>query len=164
MISAVTLSVPGKITPICIGTILDKVLLHTTLSHIGGDFRVGVKHILIIEDDKDILEVLKDLLESEGYQVSLAENGQEALDLLDRSTDLPGLILVDLMMPIMDGFQFRQRQSADERFKNIPVVVMSADGYLEAKKKRIGVETLMKKPLDLENFLSIISEQYVELH
>ena len=120
----------------------------------------STKHILIIEDDKDILEVLKDLLESEGYQVSTAENGQEAMDLLEKIPSLPGLILVDLMMPIMDGFQFREKQKNHPRVKNIPVVVMSADGHIEQKRERIGVTVFLKKPLDLDFVLIAISNQY----
>ena len=120
----------------------------------------STKHILIIEDDKDILEVLKDLLESEGYQVSTAENGQEAMDLLEKIPSLPGLILVDLMMPIMDGFQFREKQKNHPRVKNIPVVVMSADGHIEQKRERIGVKVFLKKPLDLDVVLNAISTQY----
>ena len=68
------------------------------------------KSILIIEDDRDILEVLKDLLESEGYTVSTAENGKMGIEVLQALNEPPKLILVDLMMPIMDGLQFRQEQ------------------------------------------------------
>ena len=117
-------------------------------------------HLLIIEDDRDILEVLKDLLESENYEVSTAENGQEGLNFLENCSNLPGLILVDLMMPVMDGFQFREKQSVHPKFKSVPVVVMSADGHSEAKKERIGVQFFMKKPLDLEVVLSTIAREY----
>lgn len=118
------------------------------------------KQILVIEDDKDILEVLKDLLESEGYQVVTAENGQEGLDRLNAARSLPGLILVDLMMPIMDGFQFREQQKQHPKYKHIPVVVMSADGQVEQRKERVGVRVFLKKPLDMDVVLKTISFQY----
>lgn len=118
------------------------------------------KHILLIEDDRDILEVLKDLLESEGYQVTAVENGQEAFNFLNFASELPDLILVDLMMPVMDGFRFRELQRTHERFKRIPVVVMSADGQIEPKKERLGVDAFLKKPLDLELFLNTIIHQW----
>ena len=117
------------------------------------------KHILIVEDDRDILDVLKDLLESEGYRVSTSENGKEAISFLNSATPLPDLILVDLMMPIMNGFQFREAQQNDERLKSIPVILMSADGHVESKKEKIGMQLFMKKPLDLEQVLSTIATQ-----
>lgn len=116
------------------------------------------KHVLIVEDDKDILEVLKDLLMSEEYRVSTAENGKVALSFLSSTPTLPGLILLDLMMPEMDGFQFREKQALDERFKQIPVVVMTADGHIEAKLERIKAHVFLKKPLDLENVLETIAK------
>ncbi len=118
------------------------------------------RHILVIEDDKDILEVLKDLLESEGYRVSTAENGQEAIEFLTSTPTLPGLVLVDLMMPVMDGFQFREAQKVHPRLQHLPVVVMSADGHIEQKKERIGVSVFLKKPLDLDVVLNTIGTHY----
>ena len=117
------------------------------------------KHILIIEDDRDILDVLKDLLESEGYQISTAENGRDALDFLEGAASLPDLMLVDLMMPVMDGYQFREIQSKHPRFKKIPLVLMSADGHIEAKKAKVGVEHFMQKPLALDQVLETVATQ-----
>ncbi|MBS1958270.1 MAG: response regulator transcription factor [Bdellovibrionales bacterium] len=115
------------------------------------------KNILIIEDDRDILEVLKDILESEGYTVATAENGKMGIEVLQSLSEPPKLVLLDLMMPIMDGFQFRQEQLKNDAFKTIPVVVMSADGRMELKKDRIGVDIFLKKPLDLETVLDTVS-------
>lgn len=116
------------------------------------------KKILIIEDDRDILEVLKDLLESEGYVVATAENGKVGIEVLQSMLQQPPkLILVDLMMPVMDGFQFRQEQLKNDELKKIPVVVMSADGRMELRKGKIGVDIFLKKPLDLETVLHTVS-------
>ena len=124
-----------------------------------GGLVMSLKHILIIEDDKDILDVLTCLLESEGYQVSVAANGREGLDLLGQCSQLPDLILLDLVMPVMDGIRFRQIQSVHEEFKHIPVIMMSTDKYLEMKRDRHGVEMYMEKPLDLEMVLNSVSSQ-----
>ncbi len=117
---------------------------------------INKKHILIIEDDRDILEVLTDLLESEGYAVSSANNGLEAIMVLESAKYLPHLMLVDLMMPIMNGFQFRDFQKNDSRFNHIPVVFMSADGHNEARRDLIGSLMFMKKPLALDEVLDTI--------
>ena len=119
---------------------------------------IKLNHILLIEDDKDILEVLKDLLESEGYVISCAENGKVAMNFLSASNELPDLILVDLMMPLMNGFEFCQRIVEIDRLKSIPVIVMSADGHIEKKKEQLNVCEYLKKPLDLENVLETISK------
>src|SRR5438874_8753476 len=87
------------------------------------------KHILVVDDDPGIVESLKDLLEAEGYHVETASNGREALDML-RARQRPNLILLDLTMPEMDGFEFRDEQEWDPRFSEIPVVVISANGHL----------------------------------
>src|SRR5262245_59582395 len=80
------------------------------------------KSVLIIEDDPDIREALAEILEDEGYATVLAGNGREALDHLAKS-EMPALILLDLMMPIMDGWQFRDEQRRSPSYAAIPVVV-----------------------------------------
>jgi CheY-like chemotaxis protein len=112
-------------------------------------------HILIVEDDRDLLEVMSDLLETEGYQIAQAADGAEALELL-RAGLRPDLILLDLQMPRMSGWRFRLEQLRDPELAEIPVLVMtvwdeelgscSADGYLI-------------KPLTLEALLQSI-ERY----
>ena len=82
--------------------------------------------ILIIEDDAGIRDMLTMLLEDDDYSVTSATNGQQALNHLHQRERLPQLILLDLAMPIMDGWQFRAAQHADPRLAAIPVVVLSA--------------------------------------
>lgn len=81
--------------------------------------------VLIVDDDPDVLEALESFVSSEGYAVLAARNGKEALALLERR-QLPCLILLDMMMPDVDGWQFRKLQLADRRLANIPVVVITA--------------------------------------
>ncbi|MEO5968926.1 MAG: response regulator [Bdellovibrionia bacterium] len=119
------------------------------------------KHILVIEDDTVILEYLSKLLEWEGYLVQCASNGSDALKLLQSVSPLPGLILLDLAMPIMDGFQFREAQESDGRIAVIPVVIMTADRNVESKSMKIGAKDFVKKPLDFDDVLSTILRYYL---
>ena len=104
--------------------------------------------ILLVEDDDDIRRDLGDFLRDEGYDVEVASNGQEALELL-KHEKLPRLILLDLMMPIKDGFQFRLEQEADPRFSKIPVIIMSADGQMQTKQAKARAADYIKKPMDI---------------
>lgn len=108
------------------------------------------KSVMIIEDDNDIRILLKQILENEGYAVSDACNGREALDLLRVSDPLPSLILLDLTMPVMDGYEFRREQNNDQKLAAIPVVVMTADGHVDVKAAKVGAVNALKKPFDLE--------------
>jgi CheY-like chemotaxis protein len=83
--------------------------------------------VLVVEDDHAIRESLTELLEDEGYQVAKATNGQEALEVLAR-VGPPCVILLDLMMPVMDGYEFMGRKTADPVLASIPVVVITAAG------------------------------------
>lgn len=91
----------------------------------------------------------------EGYRVQMAANGVEALKVLE-SSDKPNLILLDLMMPVMDGFQFRERMNSNPDLANIPVIVMSADGNVTVKKARIGASDYLRKPIDIDVLLERI--------
>jgi CheY-like chemotaxis protein len=114
--------------------------------------------ILVVEDDKDIRRNMQKLLESEGYAVELAENGQVALDSLQTATELPAVIILDLMMPVMDGFQFRDRQERDVRLAAIPVVIMTADGHIDEKKAQAGALAGLRKPADVDEILAVIGQ------
>lgn len=118
---------------------------------------VTSKRIFVIEDDLHIRESLTEVLEIEGFNVFSAVNGQEALDIL-RQGERADLILLDLMMPVKDGFQFKQEQDQDPDLSNIPVIIMSANGNLTAKNELIGVKDYLKKPIDLEALLKTINK------
>lgn len=112
------------------------------------------KSVLVVDDDPDIREILQDLLECYGYRVTTAENGADALDKL-RAGEEPCLILLDLMMPIMDGIEFRDEQRRDPALAEIPVVMVSAGGDVAAKAAAAGVEGFTK-PVDMDVLLSTI--------
>ena len=109
--------------------------------------------ILVVEDDADALEALGDLLESHGYGVASARNGAEALEVLGRSP-LPNLIVLDLLMPTMDGWEFRRRQKNDPRIAKIPVVVVSASSAA----KPIDADSILRKPVDIDRLLETVAK------
>lgn len=114
--------------------------------------------VLIVEDEKDIRESLCELLEAEGFVVSLAENGRAALDWLCEATVLPSVILLDLMMPEMDGEQFRREQLADTRLAQIPIVIMSAAREIVETGARMGAFAVLKKPMSIDLLVEKLRE------
>lgn len=117
-----------------------------------------MKTILIVEDDVEIRNSLRDVLELEGYEVTLANNGREAIDYLNTAQTLPDAILLDMMMPVMTGYEFRDLQIKDEKIANIPTAILSAEGNLDAKVKDLGVQFVLKKPIELDNLLTTIEQ------
>ncbi|MBS2031497.1 MAG: response regulator [Deltaproteobacteria bacterium] len=111
--------------------------------------------VLVVEDDPDVADMLTELLGLEGYRVLQAREGREALAML-RGGALPDVILLDLMMPEMNGWQFRQAQLADERFANVPVVVLSADTLTREKALALGASVGLRKPVDIERLLEVL--------
>lgn len=112
------------------------------------------KNILVVEDDNSIRELLVEFLESEGYAVDSANNGQEGINLLKEKT--PDLILVDLMMPVMDGYAFRTEQLKHDTWRNIPTVVMSAEANAREKMKKFNVTAFLSKPVELDTILQTV--------
>ena len=112
--------------------------------------------ILLVEDDKDILSSVRELLESHGYIVDTASNGMRALRLLKKAQPLPDLIVLDYMMPQMDGAEFRVAQERDARIAAIPILLMTTDANPDIKQIRIGARGYIKKPLDLGKFFAAI--------
>jgi signal transduction histidine kinase len=109
--------------------------------------------VLLVEDDRAIREPLSVLLRGEGYEVSLAENGQEALRKL-RTERTPDIIVLDLRMPVMDGWEFRAKQKQDPVFGLVPVVAISADGSAQAV--TMSADAYLRKPLDPTELLQTI--------
>jgi CheY-like chemotaxis protein len=113
------------------------------------------KSILIVEDDFDIREALTQILRDEGYTVAGASNGLEAIKLLRERRDF-GLILLDLMMPVMDGWQFRAEQKQDPALAAIPVLVLSADANIQHRASSIDAAGYLKKPIQLDTLLDTV--------
>lgn len=110
-------------------------------------------HILLVEDDPDTRTAMTLVLEMNGYQVTSAANGQEALDRLRREPR-PCLIFLDLMMPVLDGWEFCKQQRQDPRLAVIPVIVLSADRSVADTAASIGATDFLQKPIQLEELLA----------
>jgi CheY-like chemotaxis protein len=104
------------------------------------------RSILLVEDDQDVREAIQQALEFEGYQVRTARHGDEALQAL-RTGTRPALILLDLMMPVMDGWEFLKRRAEQPELTGTPVIVFSAAGDRATPS---GVSAIIRKPVDLD--------------
>lgn len=114
---------------------------------------VPSKYVFLIEDSKDIQNLIQHFFLGEGYKVESADDGEEALEKLRSLPELPDLILLDLMMPKMDGFQFRLEQEKDSKLAEIPVVVMTADVNAAEQANRMGVRGHLCKPFTVDSLL-----------
>ena len=119
------------------------------------------KVVLVVDDDDDIRTAVQEVLEEEGYSTAGASNGREALDLLLATNDLPALVLLDLMMPEMDGWELLAKMAEDPALYRIPVALMSAHPSIrQALDKQRGrhaaASMLLPKPLNLLRLLAIV--------
>lgn len=116
------------------------------------------KSILLVEDDSAIREALFLVLENEGYVVSVVTNGREALDWLRAATRLPDLILLDLMMPEMDGIEFRKVQMSDPKLALVPVIMLTASPKLATDLNAHSDANLkiLPKPLVIESLVEAV--------
>ena len=114
----------------------------------------GSSSVLVVEDHVDLREMLAILLEGEGFAVATASNGAEALRCLDQSC--PAVILLDLMMPVMTGDEFRERQLADARYAHVPVICMTAAHDGKERAERLHADEYFQKPVDFELLLNAV--------
>ena len=111
--------------------------------------------VLIVEDDEDLRDMMAQMLTIEGFAATAVANGREALDYLHQAIK-PHVILLDLMMPVMDGWEFRRRQQADPALANVPVIVLSA--LDPARAATVDAAAILKKPLDFDRLLQLIRD------
>ena len=114
-------------------------------------------HILVVDDEPDIRELVRDILEDEGHQVSVAENGESARTIFARET--PDLVLLDIWMPDVDGITLLREWSSGRGGLDCPVIVMSGHGTLETaiEATRLGAHDFVQKPISLAKLLSIVN-------
>jgi CheY-like chemotaxis protein len=106
--------------------------------------------VLVVEDDSSVREMMATLLTMEGYEATTAENGQAALDQLHTGYK-PHVILLDLMMPVMDGFAFRDEQQHDPNLADIPVIVLTA---VPPSVARVVADVVLSKPINFDQLLA----------
>ena len=119
--------------------------------------REGLGTVLIVDDDHDLRDVLSEVLRDEGYGTASVSGGAEALAWLKGSLR-PCIILLDLMMPGMDGWRFCAEQARDPAIRDIPVVVLSADAGLEQKAGPLRAAGLLRKPVALDRLLDVVRQ------
>jgi CheY-like chemotaxis protein len=118
--------------------------------------------VLVVEDDVDILRAIVQVLEDEGIPVRAAENGREALAALRaHGAPHPRVILLDLMMPVMDGWAFRAEQLRDPTLADIPVIVITANGRAVEKAELVKGTIALRKPVELLTLLAAIQPYLV---
>jgi two-component system, chemotaxis family, chemotaxis protein CheY len=112
------------------------------------------KTVLLVEDDLEIRDILQDLLEAEGYDVIPASHGKQALEFLTAAAaeDLPQLVVLDMMMPLVDGSQVLASMKSDPKLSPIPVVVLSA----VARERPAGAAAFLRKPIPLQKFFDTV--------
>jgi CheY-like chemotaxis protein len=114
--------------------------------------------ILVVEDDHDIRESIAEVLIEGGYDVATASDGAAALDLLHQAgRPRPALVLLDLMMPVMCGWELRQKLLEDTELAAIPVVVLSGDAHAEEKAAELCAVEALGKPISLSKLLEVVS-------
>jgi CheY-like chemotaxis protein len=118
----------------------------------GGDAEV-----LVVDDDADLRESVQVLLTLRGYRVRTAADGAEALAWLERADAAPCLTLIDLMMPVMDGFTLRARMCADPNLAAIPVVIITGAGVLATQRGAELRAPVLRKPVDLTALLATVA-------
>jgi CheY-like chemotaxis protein len=129
--------------------------LQMTLRKIKSEPSTLTRSILVIDDDAAATDSLIEILTDAGYSVATAKNGKEALKHL-RGAPLPQLIILDLFMPEMDGWEFRRAQLKDAKLRDIPVVVMTGASVYAG----IDANVIVHKPLDVERFVGLVARYF----
>lgn len=112
--------------------------------------------ILVVEDEDSVRDSIAELLELDGYTVVAARHGQEALDALAGGAQ-PNLIVLDLMMPVLNGWEFREAQRSSPDIAGIPVLLLSGAGGLDAEAAALGAAAYIEKPFDPECLLRTVA-------
>ncbi len=116
------------------------------------------KRVLVVDDDADILALVQAVLSEEGYEVATARNGREALAAVRNQK--PQLILLDLAMPVMNGWEFVCNVQEDNLAPGTPIIIMSASPQSDEQAKRLAVSGHLAKPFELDDLL-ICAEKYL---
>jgi CheY-like chemotaxis protein len=117
----------------------------------------NAKHlVMIVEDDRGVRESIVEVLEDHDYQPLVASNGREAIECLRAQGAKPRVILLDIMMPVMDGWEFRALQKADPELAAIPVVLLTAHANIEEAVSGMHADGALQKPLHLQTLLATV--------
>ena len=125
----------------------------------GSGVATARKTVLVVEDDPDALDVIATIVEDAGYDVLCARDGREGLQQLHDCEGRCDLILLDLLMPVMNGWDFRRRQRETPAFAGIPVFLMSAGAHLAVVRDELQASGCVPKPVDAAEILDIVNRQ-----
>jgi two-component system, OmpR family, response regulator CpxR len=112
--------------------------------------------VLVVDDDSDVRDSISQLLDAKGYSIIQAENGQKALNILKSTSRIPCLIVLDLVMPVMDGYRFLTLRAQTPTLRNIPVVVTSANP--QAGATLTDIDTYLTKPVNVDHLIDVIDQ------
>ncbi len=113
------------------------------------------KDVLVVEDEAYLCDLIADVLASDGHITRTASNGREALALLEERK--PQLILLDLMMPIMDGWEFMSRMQSHPEWRDIPVIIVTAIYDARRTQQEIGAKAVLTKPFDIDQITELVN-------
>jgi CheY-like chemotaxis protein len=119
----------------------------------GTDVAATGRRVLVIENDRELRECIRHVLEDEGFPTTVADHGHTALEVLRADEGLPDVIVLDMMMPIMDGWDFLATARRDPRLVSIPVVVITG---LPERMDREFVSRALRKPVNLDDLLDAV--------
>jgi CheY-like chemotaxis protein len=114
--------------------------------------------VLVVDDDPDALDAITAILEDAGYDALRAANGREALGQLGDHEGHCDLILLDLLMPVMNGWDFRRKQKATPAFADIPVLLMSAGAHMATVSGELNAAGYVTKPVDVSDLLAVVQQ------
>ena len=123
----------------------------------GGAEQSAKAAILVVDDDRNVCDLISSILGERGYRTIVAGNGREALAYLRGREAHPGLILLDLMMPVMNGWEFRRAQQDDPSIADIPVAIITGMPGVEGKASAIGAVDVLYKPSRVESLSALAS-------
>jgi CheY-like chemotaxis protein len=125
---------------------------------LGGSTGQRRKTVLVVDDDRDARGMLKAVLEGAEYDVLQAGDGAEALRVLSAHASRCNIILLDLMMPVMNGWDFRRKQRESVDLAGIPVLLMSAGAHMDAASGDMDVVGFMAKPVEVDELLAKVKK------
>lgn len=139
----------------------------SSISRSGDWFRVAdlvrenggkVPRVLVVDDDPDVVAICSLVLESEGYEVAAALNGSEAVDKVTKSEGDIDVVLLDVMMPVIDGLTVCKMVKRDPRTRDLPVIIMSASEVLREKSVDCHADAVISKPFDIDSLLDTVGQ------
>ena len=128
----------------------------TTETVIEERIKITKKEILIVDDDPLVIKLLQAPLQKAGYQVKVADQGLKALDMVKKNP--PDLILLDILMPMLDGFKVTRLLKFDKRYKDIPIIVLTSRATEGERKmgEQVGANEFLYKPFRLNQILKVV--------